>query len=186
MLKLNIRNRCRDGIPRILACRHYYWRIIDWRGITFNCWTISFIRTEKEPVVSYEIQRVIYMDRNPPMKPNPEQDADRAAFEKWYSKEFSHVWHPQIGPEDTNHYVAQFDCWQAAKADSLAMQDAFEQVCVALKRIRKRIHAERYECTPLTVDDATTDAEKELMCIIDFIAGECDAALAAPFRKTGV
>jgi hypothetical protein len=38
----------------------------------------------------------------------------REAFEKWYSKEFSHVWHSQIGPEDTNHYESQFDCWKAA------------------------------------------------------------------------
>jgi exoribonuclease II len=45
-------------------------------------------------------------------------DKDREAFEAWYSKEFSHVWHSQIGAEDTNHYNAQYDCWQAARAES--------------------------------------------------------------------
>jgi len=54
-----------------------------------------------------------------------------------------------------------------------------------VERIRERIHAERYECTPLTIDDASTDAEKELMCIIDFIESECNKALAQAEKLMG-
>jgi len=41
-------------------------------------------------------------------------ESRRAAFDNWYSKEFSHVWHSQIGAEDTNHYESIYYCWNAA------------------------------------------------------------------------
>lgn len=56
--------------------------------------------------------------------------------------------------------------------------EKYKPLVDALRKIKARIHAERYECTPLTVDDAATDAEKELMCIIDYIEAEVDEALA--------
>lgn len=49
---------------------------------------------------------------------------------------------------------------------------------LALLDIKARINAERYEFTPLTVDDASTDAEKELMCIIDYIEARVESALS--------
>lgn len=56
----------------------------------------------------------------------------------------------------------------------------------ALRAIKARIHAERYECTPLTIDDASTDAEKELMCIIDYIEAMVNAALSAKAKPVEV
>jgi len=99
------------------------------------------------------------------MKPNPEQDADRAAFDAWYSKEFSHVWHSQIGPEDSSHYESQFDCWQAAKAESrarntLPLNGGIRQV------------AEPSDSAPL---DSTSR---------ESLPNSCERC-AAPFRKTG-
>lgn len=110
------------------------------------------------------------------MKPNPDQAADRAAFDAWYSKEFSHVWHSQIGPEDTNHYEAQFDCWQDAKADSRAMQEVFEQVCAA-------------SAVLLDLNDNYAPFGGEIYR--DAVDRSWDVlrtalSLAAPFRKTGV
>ena len=74
------------------------------------------------------------------MKPNPDQDADMAAFEKWYSTR--HGYDPIRAGDDYEYSAGKrsWECWQAAKADSralneamgkklLALQDALEQVC---------------------------------------------------------
>lgn len=110
------------------------------------------------------------------MKPNPEQDADRAAFEK-----AAKVYMWEYGPflRDCNdidatrtyelHHVEDaWNMWQAAKADSRAMQDAFEQVCHRLGNIKYALNNEANA--------------------LHTIGNEVSYGLmvAAPFRKKGV
>ena len=98
------------------------------------------------------------------MKPNPEQDADMAAFEKWASLPENRF---NLGCGSTGIYKepltrGAYAGWQAAKADkadSRAMQDAFEQVCVCLQR-----YIDGYGCRA---------------------SAGYSLSLAAPFRKTG-
>lgn len=98
------------------------------------------------------------------MKPNHEQDDDRAAFERLaMAMEWSVV---RMGG---HYYDSEVECawiaYQAAKADSRAMQDAFEQVCVEAEKVQQ-----------WQSDDGIApyyDLAKAL-------------SLAAPFRKTGV
>lgn len=62
------------------------------------------------------------------MKPNPEQDADMAAFENWYGYYgFQADWSNEHGCYQDKQTQFMFAAWKAAKADSRAMQDAFEQ-----------------------------------------------------------
>ena len=91
------------------------------------------------------------------MKPNPEQDADRAAFEKWTTREpGTYAYHHECG------------AWQAAKADSRAVEYAFEQVCHRLDNIKYALNNEANA--------------------LHTIGNEVSYGLvvAAPFRKTGV
>lgn len=73
-----------------------------------------------------------------------------------------------------------------ARLDKAAVEPVPVDAGEVLRDIKSRIHAERYECTPLTIDDASTDAEKELMCIIDYIDAEVTAALASMPARRGV
>jgi hypothetical protein len=72
----------------------------------------------------------------------------REAFEKWYSKEFSHVWHSQIGAEDTNHYEAQFDCWQAATSAAEAEIESLRaDLAVAVEALEEsKIQINNFGC----------------------------------------
>ena len=121
------------------------------------------------------------------MKPNPEQDADRAAFEKWTTREpGTYAYHHECG------------AWQAAKADSRAMQTAtigsdntqtvynlleerkqmqgaFEQVCAAATALADDF-SEYY-------DDSEEQNGERLHTVHKM---RKILSLAAPFRKTGV
>lgn len=110
------------------------------------------------------------------MKPNPEQDADRAAFEAIY-KEYG------FGESYANAYPAHcnqsfaFEIFtrgrQSAKADSRAMQDA------EIDRLRAAINATIDNCRQF---GTTLDSRDIIESAID----DLTEALAAPFRKTGV
>lgn len=68
------------------------------------------------------------------MKPNPEQDTDRAAFEKWREQQDNSMLRAETAWQTIER---AFYAGQAAKADSLTMQDVFEQVCVEAERVRQ-------------------------------------------------
>ena len=61
------------------------------------------------------------------MKPNPEQDADRAAFEKWREQQDNSMLRAETAWQTIER---AFYAGQAAKADSRALQDA----CAVLVR----------------------------------------------------
>ena len=142
------------------------------------------------------------------MKPNPEQDADRAAFERlamtmgwpvvhmgghYYDSEVECAW---IAYQSALYIEA---CAVNLKSDShilnealdsslqtnqvmgkklVAMQDAFEQVCVVLEQSTGAIEEVRKQrAVPVADDDY----------VFHFITKWKQAlSLVAPFRKTGV
>lgn len=101
------------------------------------------------------------------MKPNPEQDADRAAFEKWCLEIRADI--NLLDAYNSTARQAYEAGYQAAKADSRAMQNAFEQVCKALHELA------------MLDDEAQTEAYRNA-----YFNAHKALSLAAPFRKTGV
>ena len=73
------------------------------------------------------------------MKPNPEQDADRAAFEKWVALNCKNqtIFRDGLGEYCDHTTYGDWVVWQAAKADIRAMQDAFEQVCAEAEKVQQ-------------------------------------------------
>lgn len=96
------------------------------------------------------------------MKPNPEQDANRAAFEK--------AW-VEAQQYDDGWSDAAWRVWKAAKADSRAMQEAL----VALVQAKER--KDNYGKDDSTYLDMKVEAWAKAYTAL---------SLAAPFHKTGV
>lgn len=97
------------------------------------------------------------------MKPNPEQDADRAAFEKWCLEIRADI--NLLDAYNSTARQAYEAGYQAAKADSRAMQNAFERVCGLV-----------YQIAVLNAGENKPIADWSKQAL----------SLAAPFRKTGV
>lgn len=103
------------------------------------------------------------------MKPNPEQGADRAAFEKFIGRYFTMC---PTGDRTVDSWrgYSDWDLWQAAKADSRALQDAFEQVCGALDMIISILQNTTGEVIGIVTPRTHERVEQAL-------------AAAAPYRK---
>lgn len=114
------------------------------------------------------------------MKPNPEQDADRAAFEKWADE--------QGWDRNTPHRRQMFVAWKAAKADERARNQALQ---ADNERLGEALHKSDLEHQGYAITIAQREYEidclKRMVRVMEKNENfDFEAALAAPFRKTGV
>lgn len=90
------------------------------------------------------------------------------------------------GRADVAQLIYALECDDRYNAAAALRDLAAEVDCLraALATIAADAACERYPDTPRTPDEATTGAEKELVCIIDRMSATALAALPEPSKNT--